>query len=328
MVVDVILPVYKPNQWVFEAIDSVVNQTYPNWHLLIVDDHSPQPDETIAHIRQITEDNEKISYIRLDQNRKAAAARNVAIAAGAGELIAFLDQDDKWHPEKLERAVNYLISNTDIGLVHSNIECIDREGDSMPGFFNDKNLRRNSVAYTEMKKDVLAKSLFKRNTIRLGTIVVCRKAFEESGGFDESLFGGEDMEFAVRFAAHFGVGHLKKKLSYRRVHTHNVSSVHKKERLLGIFEAVEKIRKELPYLQPLVKERQAVLTKALILMELDEKNRSQALKRSCSLVKLRPLSAIAYVLLAMSFFGISPAVIKNGFAVIRHKLVPHSRREK
>lgn len=327
MVVDVILPVYKPNQWVFEAIDSVVNQTFLNWHLLIVDDHSPRPDDTVARIRQITEDNEKISYIRLDQNRKPAAARNIAIAAGAGELIAFLDQDDKWHTEKLERVVNYLISNMDIGLVHSNIECIDQEGYSMPGFFDDKNLRRNSVAYAGMKKDVLAKSLFKRNTIRLGTIVVRRKAFEESGGFDESLFGGEDMEFAVRFAAHFGVGHLKEKLSYRRIHAHNVSIAYKRERLLGIFKAVEKIRKELPYLQPLVKERQAVLTKALTLMELDEKNRSQALKHSCSLVKLRPLSATAYVLLAMSFFGISPAVIKNGFAIIRHKLVPRSRRK-
>jgi hypothetical protein len=135
------------------------------------------------------------------------------------------------------------------------------------------------------------------------------------------------MEFVVRFAAHFAVGHLKDKLTYRRIHAHNVSMTHKRERLLGIFKAVEKIQKELPYLQPLVKERQAVLTKSLTLMELDEKNRGQALKHSCSLVKLMPLSATSYVLLAMSFFGISPGMIKNGFAAIRHKLVPCSRRK-
>src|ERR1041385_3866377 len=95
--VSVIIPTYNHAEYLPEAIQSVLEQTYPDFELLIVNDGST--DHTGEVVQQFTDP--RIHYLE-QENRGATAARNTGICASSGELIALLDADDLWHPEKLQ----------------------------------------------------------------------------------------------------------------------------------------------------------------------------------------------------------------------------------
>ena len=104
VLVSVITPVYNSESYIGDTIKSVMSQTYKNWEMLIVDDCSK--DNTAQVIKSFNDS--RVKYIRLDVNSGAAVARNKAIAKANGEFIAFLDADDMWKPEKLERQINFM----------------------------------------------------------------------------------------------------------------------------------------------------------------------------------------------------------------------------
>ena len=107
----IIVPMYNVEKYIEECIQSVVNQTYSNWELIIVDDCST--DNTDEVVNQYLTD-ERIHYIKNDTNSGAAVSRNRALREAKGKWIAFLDSDDLWHPEKLEKQINY---SKKVGLV-------------------------------------------------------------------------------------------------------------------------------------------------------------------------------------------------------------------
>lgn len=105
--VSVVMPAYNCAAYIAEAIDSVLRQTYENWELLIVDDGSE--DGTAEVVGRYTDP--RIRYSRNPENSGAAVSRNNGIAAAGGEYIAFLDSDDVWLPEKLERQIAFMRQN-------------------------------------------------------------------------------------------------------------------------------------------------------------------------------------------------------------------------
>lgn len=105
--VSVIIPVYNCGDYIKETIDSVLNQTYSNFEVIIVDDCST--DNTSSVIKSFNSN--KIKYFRLDINSGAAIARNNAIHYSTGTYLAFLDADDLWDKYKLEKQINFMIKN-------------------------------------------------------------------------------------------------------------------------------------------------------------------------------------------------------------------------
>ena len=102
--IDIILPIYKPNHQLYKAINSVISQNYINWHLYIIDDSSN--DNSLNKIKDIYKIySNKITYFQLEENHRAAACRNYVVNNSNGDYIAFIDQDDIWMPEKLENQV-------------------------------------------------------------------------------------------------------------------------------------------------------------------------------------------------------------------------------
>ena len=99
--VSIITPAYRAASTIGETIQSVLDQTYPHWEMLIADDCSP--DDTRAVVTEWSARDARIKLIAMPQNGGPAAARNGAIAAATGRWLAFLDADDLWLPEKLER---------------------------------------------------------------------------------------------------------------------------------------------------------------------------------------------------------------------------------
>lgn len=105
--VSIIMPSWNTGRFIGESIQSVLNQTYKNWELIIVDDCSTDnTDEIVASF-----DDERIRYFRNDKNSGAALTRNKAMREARGEWIAFLDSDDLWTPEKLEKQLSFMKEN-------------------------------------------------------------------------------------------------------------------------------------------------------------------------------------------------------------------------
>lgn len=105
--VSIVMPAYNSEQYIQESIESVLRQTYTNWELLIVDDCSS--DSTADIVR--TFQDERIRYIKNEQNGGAAVCRNRALREAKGKWIAFLDSDDRWFPEKLEKQIHFMEAN-------------------------------------------------------------------------------------------------------------------------------------------------------------------------------------------------------------------------
>jgi len=117
MLVSVIIPTYNRKALLDIAINSVLNQTYQNFEIIIVDDNSN--DGTDNYINKINHDN--IQYIKNKETMYAPKSRNIGISHSKGDLIAFLDDDDEWYPDKLEKQVK-LFLDSDVGLVYGGID--------------------------------------------------------------------------------------------------------------------------------------------------------------------------------------------------------------
>ena len=107
--VSVITPVYACEKYIRQTIDSVISQTFANWEMILADDCSP--DSSAQIIAEYMRQDARIRYIKLPENGGAAVARNAALAAARGRYIAYLDADDIWFPEKLERQLDFMEKN-------------------------------------------------------------------------------------------------------------------------------------------------------------------------------------------------------------------------
>lgn len=105
--VSIIMPSYNTAKYIYSSIKSVLAQTYTNWELIIVDDCSTDnTDEIVASFGD-----SRIRYIKNERNCGAAVSRNKALREAKGKWIAFLDSDDLWHPEKLEKQIGFMEEN-------------------------------------------------------------------------------------------------------------------------------------------------------------------------------------------------------------------------
>lgn len=121
--VSIITPSYNSEAYIKDAIESVLAQTYTNWEMIIVDDCST--DNTVKIVNSYND--KRIQLVELDVNSGPAIARNTAIAIAAGRYLAFLDSDDQWLPEKLEKQLHFMQRNN-IGFSFSNYEKISESG--------------------------------------------------------------------------------------------------------------------------------------------------------------------------------------------------------
>lgn len=232
--VDVILPTHRGLRWVDEAIASVLGQTHESLHLYVVDDASS--DGTFAHVCERWSDDPRVTALSLETPLRAAGARMQAVEVGDGEWLAFIDQDDRWLPEKLARQLALATAEPTSDAVHTDCAHIDTASALLIGSARRENAARSGVPWRSLDRDALLRACFRANRIRLASALVRRSAFEDVGGFDAGLFGGEDWDFWVRFAAAgHGIAHLAEPLLERRLHAEATSSARRAERIEGLY---------------------------------------------------------------------------------------------
>ncbi len=193
--VSVILPTYNRAEFLIKSINSVINQIYPDWELIIWDDGSTDNSaEVVASFNDL-----RIQYFR-DQNYGAAFARNRAIEKARGKYLAFLDSDDEWAEEKLAIQVETLESHEQIDLLFGDFVNINNTQDKRSTSF-EENSRALEFLTTEqidsnlfIINDGILKSLAAENYIATDSVIVKREIFEKFGFFNEELRNSEDFE--------------------------------------------------------------------------------------------------------------------------------------
>ena len=126
--VSIITPVYKCEKFIEETIKCVLNQTYKNWELLLVDDCTP--DDSARIIKKYVKKDKRIKYFKLKENSGAAVARNKALEESKGRFIAYLDADDLWTTDKLDEQISFMLDNN-YAFTCTDYEKIDEEGSSL-----------------------------------------------------------------------------------------------------------------------------------------------------------------------------------------------------
>jgi glycosyltransferase involved in cell wall biosynthesis len=118
------MPSYNTGKFIKQTIESVLAQTYANWELIIVDDCSP--DNTDEIVKPFLSD-QRIKYLKNEKNSGAAVSRNRALREAKGKWVAFLDSDDLWKPEKLEKQIGFMERNG-YSFSYTNYSEIDESG--------------------------------------------------------------------------------------------------------------------------------------------------------------------------------------------------------
>lgn len=123
--ISIITPLYNGSDYLEKAIQSVISQTYRNWEMIIVDDCSK--DDSLEKAQRYAALDARIKVLELAQNSGAAVARNAAIEAAGGRYVAFLDSDDLWRADKLEKQINFMEANQ-VAFSYSAYEKVDENG--------------------------------------------------------------------------------------------------------------------------------------------------------------------------------------------------------
>ncbi|MGC9526204.1 MAG: glycosyltransferase [Limnospira sp.] len=235
--ISVIIPVYNGEMTIRETIKSVLNQTFTDFELIVINDGST--DSTLDAIAQISDPRlQTFSY----PNAGANVSRNRGLAKSSGQYISFIDADDLWTPDKLESQYQALQENPDAGLAYSWTDCIDE---------SSQFLRPDSRA--TFSGDVLAPMLLAYFLSNGSNPLIRRQVFLELGGFDETLTFAQDWEMYLRVARHYPFAVVPKpQVLYRQSASAMSMNVVKKEVAViqVINRAFDQAPESLQYLKP------------------------------------------------------------------------------
>lgn len=210
--VSVIIPTYKATERLDRAIESVLDQTYKNFEIIVVDDNDPA-----SPARAFTEElmkkyggDGRIKYLKHEKNKNGAAARNTGLAAATGELIAFLDDDDEYYPKRLERCVGTLEEHDDFDSVYTDCDMYKDDAFS----FLHKATESGNVW-----REMLLNDSF------LGTgsnLFFRRNCLDDVIGFDERFVRFQDVEFMIRIVERHKLFALNETLVKKNLGTANM----------------------------------------------------------------------------------------------------------
>lgn len=200
--VSVVIPTYGRNEYLTDAVESVLNQTYSNIELLIVDDASPVPiEETLGAVS--FDPIRSVQFIRHEENAGANVARSSGIEAASGDYVAFLDDDDYWMETKLEKQVKaFETAGPEVGVVYVGKRVENERG------YND--------TIVEWEGEVVTDLLLGRNFNQFSSIMVRASVIEAAGLPDDRFPSWQDREWFFRLAQHCQFKPVPEPLTVRR----------------------------------------------------------------------------------------------------------------
>jgi glycosyltransferase involved in cell wall biosynthesis len=203
MLISVIIPTFNRASYLPKAVESVISQTYKKWELIIVDDCST--DDSYFSVLPFMKD-KRVSYYTLERDSGSfgvSYARNFGIGKSRGEFLAFLDSDDYWLPEKLEKQLDFMVKNcADI--------CQTEE------FW----LRKGKIVNPRKIHKKISGNIFEKSLLLCivspSAVMIKKSVFKEVGCFDENMPACEDYDLWLRTSLRFEFGLLPEKLIVKR----------------------------------------------------------------------------------------------------------------
>jgi len=189
-----VIPTFNRKKFLARAINSIITQSKSPDEIIVVDDGSSDGTETL-----VKNNYPRISYYR-QSNKGVSAARNLGIRKSSGQIIAFLDSDDEWVAEKLEKQIEFIIENPTFRFVHCD-ETWFKNGK----IFNQKK-------YHKKRGGFLFFDSLKRCSMSPSAVIVCRTIFNDYGLFDESLPACEDYDLWLRISRKEKIGFIDEAL--------------------------------------------------------------------------------------------------------------------
>jgi len=184
--VSIVIPTYKRPDYLERLLESIEQQTFQDFEVIVVDDNSPNLNDYDDVIKKYQEIFDEFSFITKDENKGAPHSRNIGIKKSKYELIALVDDDDEWLPLKLEKQVKVFEEGTDkLGLVYTWTQALDENNNQV--YLSQNTLNGNQVV-----------SILKNCFMISASVMVLKKAIIDVGLFDETFPSCQDWEMWTR----------------------------------------------------------------------------------------------------------------------------------
>ena len=209
------MPAFNAEATICKSIQSVIDQTYDNWELIIINDGST--DNTLNIINNYLKIESKITVINLESNIGLSNARNEGILKARGEFITFLDSDDIWYKTKLKLQHEFHLLNPNCHFSHTNFDLI----------INDKIKHRSFRFFSELgykNRGNLYPQLVYKNVIGILTVCIRKRLLKEVGLFDTNLWTLEDQDLWLRVSNKTTFGYINKVLAAYRINNSGITS--------------------------------------------------------------------------------------------------------
>ena len=204
--VSVVIATFNNAQYIKQAIDSALNQTYPVHEIIIINDGSTDNTKEV-----LLEYGDRIIYLETDR-KGPAYARNAGIKASTGDLVAFLDSDDYWILDKNERQVDIFNNDNEVGLVFGKLIN-----------FDNKNPDNRQIVPDKIYSGFVFDKLLVEGFIGLPSVMIKKDLINTIGMFNENLLTAEDTHFYLRASKKYKFHAIEQPLVYRRLHGGNIS---------------------------------------------------------------------------------------------------------
>lgn len=209
--VSVIIPSYNHGKYIKEAIQSVIDQTFQDFEIIITDDGSV--DNTVEEIKKFKD--KRIKLFVFPENKGACVAANNCVKHSSGKYIAMLSSDDIFFPDKLEKQVIFLDNNPNVGVVFSKAQIINEDGN----IFEDTNHPYYSIfdVNNRSRYEWLNYFFYKGNCLCHPSALIRKMCYEKVGLYDERFASLPDMDLWVRICMHFDIYVMNEKLIKFRI---------------------------------------------------------------------------------------------------------------
>lgn len=218
--VSVIIPAYNHEDYIEECLLSVINQTYKNIEIIIINDGST--DETEKEILKIIDSTDKEICYSSQENQGVCKTLNIGLKAASGKYIAILASDDMWATHRIEKQVSHLEKHKHVGFVFSDSKIIfDRKISNIK--FSDYKLKLNTLfTETNFSRNIYY-DLLTGNFICAATVLIRKEALEQVGEFDVNI-DFEDYDMWLRLSKEYDASYIPEVLALYRMHGNNLSN--------------------------------------------------------------------------------------------------------
>ncbi len=207
--VTVVVPAYNQEAYIEETLQSILAQTFTDYEVIVVDDGSS--DETGKVVSNVRD--RRLHYVYQANSGRPACSRNRGVSLAKGEYIAFLDGDDLWMPDKLEKQLQMFQAHPEYGLVFSNAISFDEQGNE------------DMIVGRAVSSGYLYQKLFLHNFIAGCTVMVRKNSLDAVGGFNEGhdFLAVEDYDLWLRMSRRYPFGYIDEPLARYRIRSGSAS---------------------------------------------------------------------------------------------------------